>query len=152
MWKLRNMMGKITLLYLSMSLPRIPNILWGGLAGGREGRGSCIGCWWPGNNLSLTPFLPCMSLGRVSCPPPFTAHVIMQHEWSWTWVCTHEKYANYFLWPWKRKNENNLCSSKSINFQPWKSSLVPTSPSTKCRTDFKMSPILSSDPCHECFK
>ena len=51
-WKLAKKIGKIILLYLSISLPLMPNILWGGLGGGRVGRGSWTGwgcpflTWW----------------------------------------------------------------------------------------------------------
>ena len=78
MWKLTNMMGKMTRLYLSISLPLMPRILVGGSVGGRVGRGSCTGWGWP--------FLTWWwSRGRVSCPPVM-AQVIMQQEWSWSWV------------------------------------------------------------------
>jgi len=39
MWKVRKVMGKITLEYLSMSLARIPKILSGGACGGAGGDG-----------------------------------------------------------------------------------------------------------------
>ena len=84
---LTNMMGKRTLLYLSISLPLIPNILCGGLGGGREGRGSCTGWGWP--------FLTWWwSRGRVSCPPVM-AQVIIQQEWSCSWVW---KDLGWFVW------------------------------------------------------
>jgi len=39
MWKVRKVMGKITLEYLSISLARIPKILSGGACGGAGGDG-----------------------------------------------------------------------------------------------------------------
>jgi len=45
MWKVRKVMGKITLEYLSISLARIPKILSGGAWGGLSWISRTLGCW-----------------------------------------------------------------------------------------------------------
>ena len=45
MWKVRKVMGKMTLEYLSISLARIPKILSGGAWGGLSWISTTLGCW-----------------------------------------------------------------------------------------------------------
>jgi len=51
MWKVRKVMGKITLEYLSISLARIPKILSGGACGGAGGDGGGGGAVPRGHSL-----------------------------------------------------------------------------------------------------
>ena len=83
-WKVMNMMGKMTRLYLSMSLALIPNSRvggWGGSAGVDRGRSGA-------RVLSSLHTCPArvssvLSRGNVSTPS-LTVHVSIQHVWNRT--------------------------------------------------------------------
>ena len=80
-------MGKMTLLYLSISLALMPSILVGGWVGG-GGRVGRIGCGGRRGAL-LPPRLDpsdLYSLGSVS-QPSFTVQVNMQQVWNLTHAC-----------------------------------------------------------------
>ena len=79
-WKVMNMMGKMTRLYLSMSLARIPNILVGG-PGGSAG----VGTGSRGARVSSrhTCARSVFSRGSESTPS-LTVHVSIQHVWNRT--------------------------------------------------------------------
>lgn len=76
------MMGKMTRLYLSMSLARIPNRRVGG-DGGSVGVLICVGSSGARVSLHMWRSLSVLSRGNVSTPS-LTVHVNMQHVWKRT--------------------------------------------------------------------
>ena len=87
-------MGKMTLLYLSISLALIPNNLFGGWGGsvGTETGSS-------GARVSEHTCLSDLSLGSVSTPS-LTVHVNIQHVWNRTQACNTIKKTLQALRMW----------------------------------------------------
>ena len=99
-WKVMNMMGKMTRLYLSMSLARIPNSRvggWGGSAGVARGRRGARVL----SSLHTCPVRSVLSRGNVSTPS-LTVHVSMQHVWNRTQAWNTVNILDYRACPFLR--------------------------------------------------